>query len=113
MELWTPGRAKDKVEIAPIEPRVAPTEQKPDGGSWFDDELETQEQKQARIEAEAMELMRHINARPDHTVYVSSSDERERMREVFKLWRHKGYLAKVPKIKIEYGVPAGGIRVAL
>ena len=108
-KLWTPG---DKVPVEPHKRRVQPTERKAEGGSQFDDELETAEAKQARIEAEAMELMSHINARPDHNVYVSSHDEREKMRDVFKLWRHKGYIRGVPKIKIEYGVPAGGIRVA-
>ena len=99
-ELWIPPDA-----------RVLPTERKSDGGSYFDDEMVSEEQHKAEFNAMVVELIRHINTRPDHVVFVASSDERHQMRTVFNSWREGGIIGRIPTIKIDYGVRDGTIRV--
>ena len=108
-ELWTPGKP---VEVETPQRVVAPTEGKKDGGSYFDDELQTEEAKAAELGRQTRELLVHLNARPDHNVYVSSAEERTKLREVFNWWKREGALLHNPNIRIEYGVPDGQIRVA-
>ncbi len=98
-ELWTPSK-------------VMPTERKWDGGSQFDDEMEDTEAARKRVVVEMTRLIDHINKRPDHTVYVGSSQDREQLRAVFNNWYMKGSIAHHPNIRIEYGVVEGSIRVA-
>jgi alkylhydroperoxidase family enzyme len=86
-----------------------PGERKRDGGTWFDDELDTEQR--ALVNATA-ELVRHINQRPDHVVYVSSTSDREKMRAVFDWMLNDKLIGRKPKIKIEYGLRDGEVRVA-
>ena len=108
-ELWTPG---DRIPIEPHQRRVAPTTRKVEGGSQFDDELDLEADRTKQIEADAKELMRHINERPDHLVYVSSTNERAKMQEVFDHWQAQGWIGHRPRIQVEYGLTEGSIRVA-
>ena len=98
-ELWTPGH-------------VAPTERKRDGGSHFDDELETTANKQKVVQAEYKDMVAHLNQRPDHKVYVGGTKEREELRQVFNHMFKVGVISRHPDIRIEYGVPDGQIRIA-
>ena len=98
-EIWTPA------------PRELPDERKADGGSYFDDELRTKEEVAAELGRQVKELLMHLNARPDHTVYVGSVEDREHMRSVFNWWKSEGALTHNPNIRIDYGIPEGGIRV--
>lgn len=111
MELWTPGEAKDVVEVKSAERMVLPTAAKKDGGSHFDDELETAANKAAVYAQDVKRLLAHLNTRPDHTVYVSSADERGKLREVFNWWKREGALGHNPNIRIDYGVADGAIRI--
>ena len=88
-----------------------PDKRKWEGGSYFDDELETKEEVAKRLSDMTHELLTHINARPDHVVYVGSGEERTKMREVFNWWKRAGALGHNPNIRIDYGVPDGAIRV--
>jgi hypothetical protein len=101
--LWTPPETFDR--------RVMPTVRKKEGGSQFDDELETEEVVAKRYAADVAELLVHLNQRPDHIVYVGSDEERTKMREVFNHWKREGVLMHNPDIRIDYGVPDGAIRV--
>ncbi len=94
---------------APVE---LPDKRKWEGGSYFDDELETKEQVAKKLSNMIRELLTHLNARPDHVVYVGSGEERTKMREVFNWWKKAGALRHNPNIRIEYGVPHGAIRVS-
>ena len=73
--LWTPPSAK-----------VKPTVMKKEGGSHFDDEVMDIAIEQATFAIEVERLIDHLRKRPDHKVYVSSTEERTKMREVFNLW---------------------------
>ena len=97
-ELWTPKK-------------VVPDIRKDEGGSYFDDEMEDTKTHQQKFREAVIELVKHINARPDHTVFVASADERTKMRVVFNSWREGGLIQSHPTIKIDYGVPDGTIRV--
>jgi len=99
-ELWTPPEAK-----------VLPSEGKKDGGTHFDDEMMTQEEHDLHFRLDVQRMIKHLNARPDHTVFVSSAEERDQMRTVFNSLKHGGLIGHWPNIKIDYGVPAGTIRV--
>jgi hypothetical protein len=112
VELWTPGKATDKVAVNPTVQKVVPEIGKAEGGSYFDDEMDDRSRLEARIEQDAADLRAHINARPDHVVYVSSVEDRAKMRAAFNVWHRHGLLNHNPTIKIEYGVVEGGIRVA-
>lgn len=90
---------------------VKPTERKKDGGSTFDDELETEASANKKFADEMIRLVEHIQQRPDHTVYVGSADERGKMREVFNDWKRRGWINHNPNIRIDYGVADGAIRV--
>ncbi len=98
--LWTPPGS-----------RVLPTERKKDGGSYFDDELETRESRDAKLKKMYDEMVRHLQQRPDHVVYVGSTKDREQMRQVFNHMFRVGVLPHHPTIKIEYGIPEGQIRI--
>lgn len=98
-ELWTPGGY------------VTPTKGKAEGGSYFDDEMETQAEHSAKFWQEMARLADHINKRPDHTVFVGSAESRGQLRAVFNSWREQGMIAAVPTIKIDYGVEEGQIRI--
>ena len=112
MELWTPGQATDKVAVAPKTVMHQPEERKTEGGSFFDDEMQTEESHQAKLAEDVKKMVSHLNARPDHAVYVSSTEEREKMRAVFNYWRQRQWLGHNPNIRIEYGVPEGNVRIA-
>ena len=111
-ELWLPGSAQDKVQVQGAEKRMLPSQRKKDGGSYFDDEMETEAEHNERILDNAVELVQHINARPDHKVYVGSIEDRDQMRQVFNWWKREGWIGHNPDIRIEYGVPDGAVRVA-
>ena len=100
-KLWTPPGAK-----------VAPTEGKKDGGSYFDDELETVASKEAAVKREYDSMVEHLNQRPDHKVYVGGTRERSELREVFNHMFSVGVINRHPDIRIEYGVAEGAIRIA-
>lgn len=102
-ELWVPQTEHQR--------RVRPDERKHDGGSYFDDELDTQDSKDQQFYNEMQRLIDHIQKRPDHTVYVGSAEERSKMRDVFNNWKLRGVINHNPNIRIEYGVPDGSIRV--
>ena len=108
-ELWLPP---SMVEVEGTPQKSLPDQGKVDGGSYFDDELDDAAVVQERVRRHMFDLIAHINARPDHYVYVSSIEDRARMRAAFNVWKRKGLINKNPTIKIEYGVPDGGIRVA-
>jgi hypothetical protein len=88
-----------------------PTIRKKEGGSQFDDELETEEAVAKRYADDVKELLVHLNQRPDHIVYVGSDEERGKMRDVFNHWKREGALMNNPNIRIDYGVADGAIRV--
>ncbi len=88
-----------------------PPSAKEEGGSHFDDELETAESKEVQIQEMMAEMVNHINARPDHTVYVGSIEERSKMRDVFNHWHRIGRIAHHPNIRLEYGISEGQIRI--
>ena len=90
---------------------VKPTERKAEGGSQFDDELESERVANKKFSDEMIRLVEHIQQRPDHTVYVGSADERGKMREVFNDWNKRGWISHNPNIRIDYGVADGAIRV--
>ena len=98
-ELWTPGH-------------VAPTERKYEGGSHFDDELETTAHRKKTIQSEYNTMVEHLNQRPDHKVYVGGTQEREELRQVFNHMVSQKVLNRHPDIRIEYGVESGAIRIA-
>ena len=110
-ELWTPGRANDVVEVSPHERRVSPTVRKTEGGSHFDDELDLESSRHAKVQAEGARLVAHLRERPDHVVYVGSAEERDKMRSVFNVWFNAGALTHHPTIRIDYGVAEGAIRI--
>ncbi len=90
---------------------ILPGTRKAEGGTYFDDELETKESHDSRFKQEMQRLVQHINERPDYTVYVGSSDERHQMRLVFNAWFNAGLIRNHPTINIDYGVANGAIRV--
>ena len=98
-------------EITTPPPVELPTERKSDGGSYFDDELQTKEEVAAALAQGARDLLLHLNARPDHVVYVGSVEDRSNMRAVFNWWVREGALREHPNIRIDYGVANGAIRV--
>ncbi len=93
-------------------PVSLPDVRKDEGGSYFDDELATKEEVALAYREQVTELLIHLNARPDHTVYVGSAKDRDNMRSVFNWWKRQGALPHNPNIRIDYGIPEGGIRVA-
>ncbi len=97
--LWTPQK-------------VMPGERHIEGGSYFDDQMEDTTDRDSRIRQEAARLLDHLQQRPDHSVYVGSTDDRDKMRSVFNHWYMNGVLSHHPNIRIEYGVADGSIRVA-
>ncbi len=102
-ELWTPTKTLPRKSL--------PTQRKSEGGSYFDDELEDQAAIDERFARSMQELVEHLRQRPDHTVYVGSAEDRTKMRVVFNSWAKHGVLSHNPNIRIEYGIPEGGIRV--
>lgn len=100
--LWTP---------TPTAPTVTPTERKKDGGSYFDDELETNRDYYETLMEEGERLVNHLRERPDHVVHVGSARERDELRQVFNLWFQAGALNHHPTIHIDYGVAEGAIRI--
>ena len=107
-ELGTPGKP---VEVETPQRVVAPTEGKKDGGSYFDDEMVTKEEVALAYRRQVEDLLVHLNARPDHVVYVGSTEDRSNIREVFNWWVREGALRSHPNIRIDYGVADGAIRV--
>ena len=102
-DLWIPTQTHAR--------RVRPDVRKDEGGSFFDDELGTEEAAAKAYGAAVADLLTHLNQRPDHTVYVGSDEERGKMRTVFNHWFNSGALSHHPNIRIDYGVPDGAIRV--
>ena len=111
MELWTPGRATDIVEVEQKARRQLPKLRKNDGGSYFDDEMMTEAEVAAEYGRQVKQLLLHLNERPDHVVYVGSVEDRSNIREVFNHWVAQGALGHNPNIRIDYGVAEGAIRV--
>ena len=103
-ELWVPTQSHER--------RVKPSTRKKEGGSQFDDEMGLERHAEAKVEAARLELIDHLNKRPDHIVYVASVDEREKMRLVFNSWFQWKIISHNPTIKIEYAVQEGAIRVS-
>ncbi len=101
----------DRVEITSPGGVVLPTAGKKEGGSHFDDELQTAQSKTNEFWEEMARLIDHLNQRPDHDVYVGSAEERGKLRSVFNHWKRQGKLGHNPNIRIDYGVQEGGIRV--
>ena len=97
--LWTPQK-------------VMPTERHDEGGSYFDDQLDDTSSMQTRVAKDMATLIDHLQKRPDHTVYVGSSEDRDKLRQVMNWWFMEGMLTHHPNIRIEYGVADGSIRVA-
>ncbi len=92
--------------------RVRPTERKHEGGSFFDDELETQASQDELVRIEMMRLIDHLNSRPDHTIYVGSSVERGKLREVLNSWQKNRTIGSHHfTIRLDYGLTEGSIRV--
>jgi len=85
-----------------------PGERKREGGSQFDDELSTAD---AQFVTDTKDLVTQINERPDHVVWVASSEDREKMRKVFNHFRSIKAIGRIPTIKIDYGLPDGSIRI--
>ena len=112
-KLWIPGidGANDVVEVTTPERRVLPIERKAEGGSWFDDEMETETEHHKRFQDELNRLMKHLNVRPDHVVYVGSTKDREDLRRFFNHAFSQRAIGHHPNIRIDYGVPDGTIRV--
>jgi len=102
-ELWTPTETHQR--------RAMPTVRKKDGGTHFDDELETEAVVAKRYADDVKELLRHLNQRPDHVVLVGSVEERDQLRQVFNYWKRQGALMHNPNIRIDYGIVEGAIRV--
>ena len=98
-DLWTPGGY------------VTPDKRKKDGGSYFDDEMQTNSDAYTKLQKQSLEMRRQLNERPDHTVFVASAEAREEMRKVLNFWRSKGEINGVPEIRIDYGVADGEIRI--
>ena len=111
MELWTPGRANDVVEVETKARRELPKLRKNDGGSYFDDEMMTEAEVAKEYADQVKQLLNHLNERPDHVVYVGSVEDRANMRQVFNYWVSQGALMRNPNIRIDYGVADGAIRV--
>ena len=88
-----------------------PSERKSEGGSYFDDELESAADSDAKFVHQMEELVNHLRARPDHDVYVGGTQERDQLRSVFNHWKQTGVINYNPNIRIDYGVPDGAIRV--
>jgi len=94
--------------------RLAPTKRKEygkDGGSWFDDELPDAVKHRANLVKMAGEMAAHINERPDHVVFVGSTEDRSNLRAVFNWWKREGIIERNPTIRIEYGVKEGAVRI--
>jgi len=102
-DLWVPTQTTAR--------KVLPSERKDEGGTFFDDELDTQASHDEKFLKDMTELMRHINERPDHTIYVGSDDDRHKLRTVFNAWKRMSLIGHNPNIRIDYGVPDGTIRV--
>ncbi len=103
-ELWTP---QEKLH----ERRVKPSERKTEGGSQFDDELQTEYSHEEQFQMEMRGLIQHLNERPDHVVTVGSAEDRTKLRSVFNMWRANRFIGTNPNIRIDYGVPDGTIRI--
>lgn len=88
-----------------------PTERKKDGGTHFDDELQTVDANRKALQAMYVEMVEHLRQRPDHTVFVASAEERDKMRAVFNHMFREKVIRHHPTIKIDYGVPDGTIRI--
>ncbi len=88
-----------------------PDKGKAEGGTYFDDELESVAKHREEFNLEMSRLIEHLNQRPDHDILVGSIKDREEMRTVFNAWKRNGVIGHNPNIRIEYGVPDGTIRV--
>ena len=98
-KLWTPAGM------------VAPDTRKDEGGTYFDDELETKAAEYTKQQRESLEMRRQLNTRPDHTIFVASVEARAEMRKVLNFWFQKGELQHHPTIEIDYGIPDGEMRI--
>ncbi len=90
---------------------ILPGTRKAEGGTHFDDELESKEAHAAKFYKDISRLIDHVNERPDHIIYVGSDDERGKLRLVFNEWVQQKLIAHHPTIQIDYGVANGAIRV--
>ena len=98
--LWTPEGTK-----------VTPDKRKWDGGTFFDDELGSLDDRQKAIKKEYDRMVDHLRKRPDHTVYVGDTETRDKMRQVFNHMFNTKVLNYRPDIRIDYGVRTGALRI--
>ena len=85
-----------------------PGERKADGGSRFDDELETKDEVFVR---ETVDLVAQINEHHDNVVFVGSTEERDQMRKVMNHFLAIKAIGRNVTIKLDYGIPEGGVRI--
>jgi hypothetical protein len=100
-----------KVEVEPIKRMWLPSSAKRDGGSYFDDEMETYDAHMTKQQRESLRIRTQLNERPDHFILVGSAEARETMRKVCNFWKAKGEIGHFPTIKIDYGIPEGEMRI--
>ena len=63
-----------KVQVNPIKRMWLPPSAKRDGGTYFDDEMETVDQHYTRAQRQSLDMRAHLNARPDHVIKVPSAE---------------------------------------
>jgi len=85
-----------------------PGQRKAEGGSQFDDELSTAD---AQFVKDTKSLVEQINEREDHVVFVGSVEDRDKMRQVMNHFLNIKAIGRNVTIKIDYGIPEGGVRV--
>jgi hypothetical protein len=100
-----------KVEVQPIKRMWLPPSAKREGGSYFDDEMETVHEHATHAQRQSLDMRSHLNARPDHVIKVPSVEAREEMRKVLNFWFGNGEIGHHPSIEIDYGVPDGEVRI--
>ena len=98
-DLWTPAGM------------VSPDVRKEEGGTYFDDELETKHDQYTKYQLESLAIRAQLNERPDHTVFVASVEARQELRKVFNFWFSKKEMGHHPTIEIDYGLPDGEMRI--
>jgi len=85
-----------------------PGQRKTEGGSFFDDELDTAD---AQFVKDTKSLVEQINEREDHVVFVASVEDRDQMRKVMNHFKKIKAIGRNVTIKIDYGIPDGGVRI--
>ena len=60
---------------------------------------------------ETKDLVDQINEREDHVVFVASTEERDKMRQVMNHFLKIKAIGRNVTIKIDYGISEGGVRI--